>query len=198
MSSDRWTHDGALRSARGVRTLSETHGPENTPPHRGLPTGLWALGGGLAGAALLVLLNVPAGGIVGAVAGSAVTSGMRGHAPPRRAVRVAGMVLLGCAAGVRLDAGTLQTLLRLAFPLLGAAAVLVLLSGALAVVLVRRYGVDPVTALLACAPGGVSELAMFAKDTNARIGIVVAVHVVRVVTAVLIVLPVLVLLLGQP
>ncbi|MDQ4085753.1 MAG: AbrB family transcriptional regulator [Actinomycetota bacterium] len=177
--------------------MSETAGGEE-PPGRRLPAGVPALGGGLAGATVLVLLQVPAGGIVGAVAGSAMASGLRGHRPPPRAVRVVGMVLLGCAAGVRLDPETLRTLLRLALPLLAAVTALLVLDVALAVVLHRRYGVDPLTALLACAPGGVSEISVLAQDTNARTGIVIAVHVVRVVTVVLVALPLLVALLGQP
>lgn len=162
------------------------------------PAGLHALVGGLVGGGLCVLLQVPAGGIVGAVAGSAAASGMRAHPPPPYAVRVAGMVLLGCAAGVRLEQATLVTLLHLALPLLLAVAALLLLDVALAAVLVRRYGVDPMTALLACAPGGVGEIAMLAHDANARTEVVVAVHVVRVVTVVLVVLPLLLLLLGRP
>jgi uncharacterized protein len=169
------------------------------PPADGAPRrGLVALGGGLAGATLLVLLQVPAGGIVGAVAGSAVAAGIRGRPAPHHHVRTAGMVLLGCAAGVRLEAGTLQTLLHLAVPILLAVAALLLLDVALAVVLTRRYGVDPVTALLACAPGGVSEMTVLADDANARTGIVVAVHVVRVVTVVLVALPLLLVVLGHP
>jgi uncharacterized protein len=165
---------------------------------RGAPAGVHALVGGLAGGGLLVLLQVPAGGIVGAVAGSAVASGMRSHPPPAYAVRVVGMALLGCAAGVRLEAGTLGTLLHLAVPLLLAVAALLVLDVALASVLVRRYGLDPMTALLACAPGGVGEITMLADDANARTEIVVAVHVVRVVTVVLAVLPLLLLVLGHP
>jgi uncharacterized protein len=165
---------------------------------RPLPTGTAALAGGLVGALLLVLLQVPAGGIVGAVAGSAVASGVRGCAPPPRGIRVAGMGLLGCAAGARLEPSTLAALLRLAVPILLAVAVLLLLDVALAAVLTRRYGVDPVTALLACAPGGVSEMTMMAHDVDARIEIVVAVHVVRVATVVLVALPLLLLVLGGP
>ncbi|MGH3367258.1 MAG: AbrB family transcriptional regulator [Nocardioidaceae bacterium] len=164
----------------------------------GLPPGLLALGGGLVGGTLLVLMHVPAGGIVGAVAGSAVASGIRGHPPPPRAVRTIGMVLLGCAAGVRLEAGTFQTLLDIAVPLLLAVVGLLVLDVALAAVLTRRYGVDPVTALLACAPGGVSEMTVLAHDVNARTGIVIAIHVIRVITVVLVVLPFLLLLLGRP
>ena len=163
-----------------------------------LPVGTPALAGGLAGALLLVLLQVPAGGIVGAVAGSALTSGIRGCTPPSRTVRGVGMVLLGCAAGARLEPSTLVALARLAVPILLAVAVLLLLDVVLAAVLTRRYGVDPVTALLACAPGGVSEMTMMAQDADARIEIVVAVHVVRVATVVLVALPLLLLVLGHP
>jgi uncharacterized protein len=162
-----------------------------------MPVGASALAGGLAGALLLTLLQVPAGGIIGAVAGSALTSGVRGRMPPPRAVRTVGMILLGCAAGARLEPSTLGALLRLVVPILLAVAVLLLLDVVLAAVLTRRYGVDPVTALLACAPGGVSEMTMMAQDADARIEIVVAIHVVRVATVVLVALPLLLWVLGH-
>ncbi|MDQ4054365.1 MAG: AbrB family transcriptional regulator [Actinomycetota bacterium] len=173
-------------------------GRGSAPPGGRLPVGTPALAGGLAGALLLVLLQVPAGGIVGAVAGSALASGVRGCTPPPRGVRGGGMALLGCAAGARLEPSTLVTLLHLAVPILLAVAVLLVLDVVLAAVLTRRYGIDPVTALLACAPGGVSEMTMMAYDADARIEIVVAVHVVRVATVVLVALPLLMLFLGRP
>lgn len=165
---------------------------------RSSPAGIPALAGGLAGALLLTVLHVPAGGIVGAVAGSTVASGIRGYAPPPRGVRAVGMVLLGCAAGARLQPSTMTALLHLAVPILLAVVVLLTLDVVLAALLTRRYGVDPVTALLACAPGGVGEMTMMAVDADARTEIVVAVHVVRVVTVVLIALPLLLLFLGRP
>jgi uncharacterized protein len=172
-------------------------GPDPQPsPGRRVPAAVVAVGGGLVGASLLVLLNVPAGGIVGAVAGSALASGVRGRPPPPYGVRVVGMVLLGCAAGVRLDLQTLETLLHLILPLLASVGLLLALDVALATVLVRRYSVDPVTALLACAPGGVSEMAVLADEINARTGIVIAIHVVRVATVVLVALPLLLVVLG--
>jgi uncharacterized protein len=166
-------------------------------PGRRVSAGALAIGGGLVGATLLVLVNVPAGGIVGAVAGSAVASGFRGKPPPPYGVRVVGMVLLGCAAGIRLDLQTLETLLHLVVPVLVAIGLLLALDVGLAIVLVRRYAVDPVTALLACAPGGIGEMAVLADEANARTGIVIAVHVVRVATVVLVALPLLLLVLGN-
>ena len=60
----------------------------------------------------------------------------------------------------------------------------------------RRYDVDPLTAVLACAPGGVSEIAITASQLGAEVGIVLAIHTVRVLAVVLLVLPVLVVWLG--
>lgn len=173
--------------------------PVGEGPARG-----WAvvrlLTGGAAGAAVLTLLQVPAGALVGAVIGSAIANRVRlggaaGTLPVP--VRVSGLVLLGSVAGVRLEASTLVTLTRIAAPLAGAVLTLLLLNAALALVLVRRYGIDSRTAVLACAPGGISEIAVAAEQLGARTGVVIAVHAVRVLAVVLVVLPLLVVLLAR-
>lgn len=166
-------------------------------PGRRVPPGFPALLGGLAGGALLTLLHMPAGGIVGAVAGSAAVSAVRARPPVSAHVRLIGMILLGCAAGVRLEPKTLHTLLHLAIPLLVSVVLLLLVDALLAALLSRKYGIDPVTALLACAPGGVSEIAVVAENVGARTGIVIAVHVVRVVAVVVVALPLLLVILSR-
>lgn len=160
------------------------------------------LAGGAAGGALLTLLQVPAGTLIGAVLGSAAVNRVAPAAGRARTLpawaRGAGLVLLGCVAGVRLDAGTLAALARVALPVAASIAVLLALDLLLAWVLVRRYRIDPVTAVLACAPGGVSEIAVIASRLGARMGVVLAIHSVRVLSVVLLVLPVLVLVLRSP
>lgn len=178
--------------------MSDDDGIAPGRPVRGWPL-LRLLAGGLLGAAVLTLLQVPAGTLIGAVFGSALANRIRfGGAPGTLPApgRVAGLVLLGCVAGVRLDGATLATLARIALPLAGAVLALILLNVALAAVLVRRYAVDPLTAVLACAPGGISEISTTAQELGARTEIVIAVHAVRVLAVVLVVLPVLVVLLA--
>lgn len=161
------------------------------------------LAGGTAGAAALTAVHLPAGPLVGAVVGSALVRRYGESVRPDgrwtlpSPVRLVGLVLLGCVAGVRLDADTLRTLGRIALPLGGAVVALLLVNVAVATVLVRRYRIDPVTAVFACAPGGVSELAVTAQEKGARLEVVLAVHMVRVITVVLVVLPLLVLVLGH-
>lgn len=166
---------------------------------RGLPL-VRLLVGGLLGAALLTALQLPAGTLIGAVLGSALANRVPAGGGPGTLpapFRVVGLVLLGCVAGVRLDGATLATLGRIALPLAAAVLALVLLNVALAAVLVKRYAVDPLTAVLACAPGGISELSVAAQQMGARTEVVIAIHAVRVLVVVLVVLPVLVVVLAD-
>lgn len=158
------------------------------------------LGAGAAGAAALGALHVPAGVLLGSVLGSALANrAMSRSSEPRSLpppVRTVGLVLLGCAVAVRLDGHTLSTLGHIALPLLAGIALLLLLDVALACLLVVRYDVDAMTAVLACAPGGVSGIAITADQMGARMGVVLAIHTVRVLAVVLAALPLLVAWLG--
>ena len=158
------------------------------------------LSGAAVGAWVFTVLNVPAGTLIGSVVGSAVVNRSpwtpSGAQPLPVPIRVGGLALLGCAAGVRLDADTLTTLGRIAVPLVASILALVVLDLVLAVVLVRHYDVDPLTAVLACAPGGLSEIAVTGAQMGAQMGVLLAIHTVRVLACVLLVLPVLVAVLG--
>jgi membrane AbrB-like protein len=177
--------------------MSDADDAAVVPDGGGVIATLRLLAGGAAGATALTLLNVPAGAIVGAVLGSALVNGLRPGGSLSRPLRVAGLLLLGCAAGVQLEAASLETLLRIAVPLGVAVLALLALDVLLAVWLSRRYGIDPVTALFACAPGGVSEIAVAADEAGARTGVVISIHVMRVLLVVLVALPILVVVLGQ-
>ncbi|EHR53299.1 putative ammonia monooxygenase [Saccharomonospora marina XMU15] len=154
------------------------------------------LTGALAGAAVFSLLRIPAAVLVGSVVGSAVANRVRTaefrHPAVGRGVRTVALVVLGSVAGARLDTTTLHRIGALALPLACGIALLLALEAGLAALLIARYRIDPVTALLSCAPGGVSEIALTGRDLGARMGVVLAVHMTRVLAVVLVVLPVLV------
>lgn len=168
------------------------------------------LTGGLGGAALLTWLQVPAGALMGAVAGSMAVNGLtdavaRRRAPSGRqparlrlpgAVRVVGQVLLGVLAGARIDERSLQILLAALGPVAISVVVLIATSLLLARYLFSRHGVDPLTAVMASAPGGISELASVAEERGAAMHVVLAVHLLRVLLVVLVALPIAVLVVG--
>lgn len=162
------------------------------------------LAGGFGGAALLTLLHVPAGALMGSVVGSMAVNGLTDAIAKRRAptgvtpvrvrlpgaVRIVGQVLLGVLAGAHLNSRTLHTLLISALPVLIAVVLLLGLSLLLARYLFSRHGVDPLTAVMATAPGGISELASVAQQKGAAMHVVLAIHLFRVLVVVLVVLPI--------
>jgi len=167
------------------------------------------LSGGFAGAAVLSLLHVPAGALIGSVLGSMGASkaaqafrrrrrtGRRTAAgPPAPAaptlpgpVRVVGQVILGVLAGERLNTETLTTLLHSLVPVVLSVVLMLLLTLALARYLVARRGIDPLTAVMSAAPGGISVLAITAQRQGAVMHVVLAIHLFRVLVVVLVVLP---------
>ena len=151
---------------------------------------------GCAGAALFLALRVPAGAILGAIAGSAVLTVLRGSAPVAPPVRLVGLVLLGSLTGLTLQPATFTALAGIALPLGLSIAVLIMLSGLVATVLVVLFGLDWRTAVFACAPGGIGEVAIAAEETGARTAVVIALHLVRVFIVVFGALPVLIWFLG--
>jgi membrane AbrB-like protein len=121
--------------------------------------------------------------------------------PPTRprlpsAVRIVGQVLLGVLAGARLDERSLHTLLAALAPVALAVVVLTGASLLLARYLFSRHGVDPLTAVMAATPGGISELAAVAEERGAAMHVVLAIHLLRVLLVVLVVLPIAVLVVG--
>ncbi|GAA2138059.1 hypothetical protein GCM10009844_05740 [Nocardioides koreensis] len=154
------------------------------------------MAGAAVGAAALGLARVPAGVLIGSVLGSALVNrsplARQGPRAAPRAVRVCGLVLLGGAVATQVHAGTLGELLKIWVPLLAAVVLLLVADVLLAWLLVRRYRVDAVTAVLACAPGGFSAISGVADEMGARMGVVLAVHTVRILAVVLLVLPVLI------
>lgn len=156
------------------------------------------MAGAAAGAAVLGLVRVPAGVLIGSVLGSALVNRSRlvegGPRSAPRAVRICGLALLGCTVATQIDAETVDGLLRIWAPLLAGVALLLVADVVLACLLVLRYRVDVVTAVLACAPGGFSAISGVADEMGAQLGVVIAVHTVRILTVVLLVLPVLITL----
>jgi membrane AbrB-like protein len=153
---------------------------------------------GVAGGLLLTWLQVPAGTLLGSVLGASLATG--GVTPGQKrlnaSVRVVGLVLLGCVSAARLDPDSFDTLVRLFLPVVAGVAALLALNVLLARWLVRRHGVDPTTAVLACAPGGFSELSVMAVREGADVATVAVVHMVRVLVVVLVVVPTLVAVLS--
>ncbi len=148
-----------------------------------------ALATAAAAGGLLQLIGVPAGMLIGAIAGvsALALSGVRVPRYPR--LKQAVQILVGTAVGATLGRDSLH--------LLGAVAVQVLVSVLLLLVvgvlcgiwLVWRTDLDLITALPATAPGGMVEMVLVSETLGSGGPIVAAIHLLRVL-AVLAALPI--------
>lgn len=156
--------------------------------------------GGLSVGSVLELMGVPAGMLIGSVVGAALvnqpwTRRMRPASLPI-VLRQIGLTTVGLAAGVLLSLDSLLSTAAIALPVVLAYLALTALNLVFVTVLMTRYQVDPVTAVLAVTPGGLAEVTSIAVDKGAQVGVVLSVHAVRLFSLVLVILPILLLVLS--
>lgn len=156
--------------------------------------------GGVSVGSVLELMGVPAGMLMGSVVGAALVNQpwTRRLKPVKRPVlmRHIGLTTVGLAAGVLLTLDSLLNTAVIALPVVLAYLALTVLNLVFITVLMSRYRVDPVTAVLAVTPGGLAEMTALAVDKGAQVGVVLSVHAVRLFSLVLVILPILLLVLS--
>jgi uncharacterized protein len=150
----------------------------------------WGILGGLAG----IVSSAPAGGIIGALIGSAAFRLVSGRPVPVRKFQLGVQALGGGVIGLGVSSDFLGELVRHA----GAWALILstqmLLWLALGWLLVRLFRYDLSTATLASTPGGMSAVISTAGPAGADVVIVTFFHLVRLST-IIVVVPVLVALI---
>lgn len=149
----------------------------------------WGVLGGIVG----IVSPVPAGGVIGALAGSAAFRMLTGRSVPIKDFRIGVQVLAGGIIGLEVSSDLLGELVRLA----GAGALIILIQMmlwlAMSWMLVRLFGYDPATSALSSSPGGMSGVVPAADDAGADAVVVTFVHLVRL-SAIVVVVPFLVVL----
>ena len=87
--------------------------------------------------------------------------------------------LLGWSIGLGFTREILGHAIRALPQIVGAILVLILFAGGLAVILVKEFGVDPLTAYLATSPGGADSVAIIAASSKVDVSFVMALQMVR-------------------
>jgi membrane AbrB-like protein len=152
---------------------------------------LACLGVALIGAACFVYLRVPAGAIVGSMAAVVLgrVSGW-GLIKPPPLLRLVALLGMGSYVGAGFSGQTIIQLREIALAAVMVTAATVASGVVLARVLRDWAGMDPATALLACAPAGVTQMAMVADEIGADALVVTVFQFTRLMVCVF-VLPVL-------
>jgi membrane AbrB-like protein len=139
-------------------------------------------------------VGVPAGALLGALAGAFVVNVVWPGPRLPKAFRSGGKALSGAVIGLTFTPAMLAVAAGLAPVVIVGVATLILTGLGMSLFLHRRFGWDLPTALYACTPGGLSELAATSEDVGANTQIVIAVHTVRVIAIVVLGPPALALL----
>lgn len=152
---------------------------------------LITLASALLGGWLFDRLGLPAGAMIGAMVGvAAVRLAGAAVTEPDSVARFLAYVAIGWVLSAGIDQSMVATL-RASLPAIGIIVVgLVIVSTVIAFGLWATGLLDPMTALLASAPGGIAHMGILGTEYGANVGLITTVHLLRIGT-VLIVAPVL-------
>jgi hypothetical protein len=151
-----------------------------------------------AGAWVFERLHVPAGALIGAMVG---IGGLKLAAVPAwdlpAAGRFATYALVGWLLGQTVSRDTLGALRTAVLPVVVVVVLFLGLAVVLSLALVRLELFDPVTAILATAPGGIAQIGVLSVESGAQVPVVLSVHLLRVTSVIVLAPLVLRLLPGQ-
>ncbi len=152
-----------------------------TPGALTLVDGVVMLASAVVGSALGVWLRFPAPMFLGPLLVSAVLhlTGLTESVPPRLLVNIA-QVILGTVLGCRFQGIGLRTLVPATMLSIGATVLTLALALGAGLVMQRIVGVSSDQALLALAPGGLTEMGLIALAIQADVAFVALHHVVRI------------------
>jgi membrane AbrB-like protein len=158
----------------------------------GLVQTLTLLGGAAVGGLFLQSRGVPAGTIIGAMVATSA-AGLTAKTEQRfhPAIIHWSQVGVGMVVGLSFTAETFVQLATLVLPALLLNGVMVASGVGLAHLLHRWTGWDMVTCLLASAPAGISQMGILSEAVGANVCVVSLLHVVRLVTVIGVLLPLL-------
>lgn len=167
----------------------DTRAVSDADPRRPRQPWLWTVLLGIGGGTLFTILQVPAAGVMGSLL-SVAAGRIRGVplSQPPVWLRTTAQLGIGIIIGTTFTPQTLSVLGQNALPVLGAAAATVASGLALSGVLQRTLKVDHQTALLACSPAGVTQMAVLSEELGAQTFVVSLFQLTRL-TAVVVVMP---------
>lgn len=144
---------------------------------------------GIAGTGIAIgqWLKLPAGALLCTMAiGAVLNLGGIAQVSPPRLLLLPAYVVIGWRIGLGFTRETLAVSARALPRLILASALLLAFGGAMAALLVRFAGIDPLTAYLATSPGRMDAVAVIASTSSADVSFVMALQVVRFLTVMIV------------
>ena len=152
---------------------------------------LATLGVGVLGGLLGYKLKIPAGGLIGAMVFVAAYNMWTGKGYMPVSLKLIAQIIVGCMIGLNFTPDAIGGLKGLAVPALMLVGGLLTFSLGLGFFILKMTGLDLVTALFSCSPGGLTDMTLIADAYGAETHKVAVMHLMRLVT-VITVLPLLI------
>ena len=137
--------------------------------------------GGLIG----LKLKIPAGALIGAMAAVSAFNIISGNSHIPINLKIAAQIILGGIIGLNINMEAVRGLKTVIVPGLILVAVLFVFSLIAGIIISKTTGVDLVTALFSCSPGGLSEMTIIADSYGADVSKVVLIHLIRILSVIL-------------
>lgn len=137
---------------------------------------------GLFGGITALSLKVPAGAMVGSMFATAIFNVATGDAFLPQNIRVFTQIAAGAFIGAgikRKDISDLKLMIKPAVLMVSSMITLDILMG---YIMYRVTGIDLVTSLFACAPGGIVDMSLISSDLGADSSRVAVLHMVRIIS----------------
>ena len=137
---------------------------------------------GWAGALLARRLKIPAGFMIGAMAGTAVFNVLSGQGVMPMEVKVAVQIVSGIFIGMKIKRTDIPVLKSILLPAAVSALLMMLLCMGMGALVSVLADVDMVSAMLGCAPGGIVDMSLIAMDIGADTSVISVLHMIRLIT----------------
>jgi len=148
-------------------------------------------GAGVAGALLLRRLRIPAGTLIGALVAVMILNSFQSTATTYpKDLRVFVQIFSGLVIGTRFTRADIKTLKTMVFPVIILVVTLLTTNLLFAFIMYHFTSLSFMTSFFACAPGGVSDLALVATDFGAVMEHVALLQLFRLVSVIIVFPPI--------
>lgn len=135
----------------------------------------------IAGALLGLWSGISAGALIGAMFATAAFNTFTGRLRFPNPARVIVQICAGAFVGARMGPDMVATLGQLLLPTLVMVVGMILCSLAIGLIMYRFCGMNFISSIMSCAPGGLTEMIVFAEDLECDLPRVAMLHTIRVV-----------------
>ena len=137
---------------------------------------------GSIGATIFTKLKVPAGAMIGSMVFVAIFNILtsKGYMPSD--LKIVGQVIVGSIVGLNFNKEAILGLKKLVKPASLLVVGLTSTSLILGFSIYKITGLDLITALFSCAPGGLTDMTIMSESFGAKIHIVAILHLIRLIT----------------